>query len=81
MAKTKQVQCNYSGCGDRRSNYENPEPRGKPLMVEVPDDHDGPVYCSFECAIYDGAYSAKTGWIDRKGGRLGKAKDARVSGP
>jgi hypothetical protein len=61
----KRVPCSYAGCGDRRSHYENPEPRGKPLMVEVSDDHAGPAYCSFECAIYDGAYSIRTGWITK----------------
>lgn len=28
-------------------------------MIEVPEDHTGPMYCSFECAAYDGYYSMK----------------------
>ena len=55
--------CSYSGCGDRRQHWCEPfTPRGL-QHVEVPDDHQGRVYCSFECAIYDGAYSLKDGWI------------------
>ena len=48
----KKVPCSCSTCGDRRSHYENPEPRGKPIMIEVPDDFQGFAHCSFECKAY-----------------------------
>jgi hypothetical protein len=58
-------ECSYSGCGDRRVHWCNPYIlRGKPQQIEVPDDYKfEKVYCSFECAIYDGSYSMKDGWI------------------
>ena len=40
-------------------------------MIEVPDDHEGPSYCSFECAMYDGAWSARGGVV--AGGPIDKA--------
>jgi hypothetical protein len=45
----KKVPCSCPTCGDRRSNYENPE---KPIIIEVPDDFQGFAYCSFECKAY-----------------------------
>ena len=29
-------------------------------MVQVADDHDGPAYCSYTCAIMDGKMSVKS---------------------
>lgn len=53
--KMKHIKCNAMGCETRRRHHEMPEePRG-PQMVEVPDNHMGPVYCSLECAAYAGA--------------------------
>jgi hypothetical protein len=55
--KKKMVPCGYVDCGARRKHWEDPfTPRGK-QMVEVPEDHTGPVYCSIECACYAGAMS------------------------
>ena len=48
----KLVRCSFPGCGDRRCHFENPKPRGKPVMVEVSDDYVGLAYCSFECRAY-----------------------------
>jgi hypothetical protein len=56
------VHCSYSGCSDRRVHHDNPYVNRPHVVLEVPDDHVGPYYCSFECAAYDGAYSFKTGW-------------------
>lgn len=35
-------------------------------MIEVPDDYEGRAYCSFECAVYAGAYSMKDGWLSEQ---------------
>ena len=48
----RQIPCSCPTCGDRRTHYENPEPRGKPVMIEVPDDFQGFAYCSIECKCY-----------------------------
>ena len=58
--------CSYDKCGDRRVHWERPfTPRG-PQKIMVPDDYTGTrQYCSFECAIYDGAYSVQKGWIEK----------------
>jgi hypothetical protein len=61
----KMVPCSYANCGDRRIHWCQPDvPRGT-QMIQVEDDHTGPMYCSFECAMYDGAYSLKEGWIKK----------------
>ena len=55
----KYVPCKYEKCRNRRVHYERQDtPRGV-QMVEVQDDHDGPAYCSFTCAIMDGAMSVR----------------------
>ena len=64
----KKRQCSYKDCKSRRVHYERQDiPRGI-QYVEVPDDYsnDLNVYCSFTCAIMDGSYDVKTGWIKKK---------------
>ena len=61
----KKLPCNYKDCGLRRKHWCEPNvPRGT-QYVEVKDNYNGPVYCSFEYAILDGAYSLKDGWLIR----------------
>ncbi len=50
----KRVPCSYEQCGGRRRSWWDFTPR-KTRMIEVPDDHEGPAYCSIECAVYAGA--------------------------
>lgn len=50
----KTVKCNYFGCIDRKRGIKSDKDRS-PNDVFVPDEFDGPAYCSVECAIYDGA--------------------------
>jgi hypothetical protein len=47
----KKVPCSGPGCSDRRRHYESDEPRGT-IYVEVPDEYDGPAFCSIECWNY-----------------------------
>lgn len=55
----KEVSCSYEGCSDRRIHWSRPdEPRPR-RIIEVPDDHEGPMYCSITCACYDGAMSVR----------------------
>lgn len=51
--KMKKVPCSYVDCGSRRKHWEDPEPRGYRRMIEVPEDFNGPAYCSIECQVYD----------------------------
>jgi len=63
----KKRPCNYKECSSRRIHHERPdEPRGI-QYVEVPDDFplEGKTYCSFTCAIMDGSYDLKKGWINK----------------
>ena len=53
------VACNYPGCSDRRVHYQQPDTRRKHQMVEVPEDHRGPAYCSIECMLYHEAVLEK----------------------
>lgn len=34
-------------------------------LGEKPKQHNGYVYCSVECACYDGTFSVRKGWIAR----------------
>ena len=47
----KKMKCNGPGCSEIAFHHENPTPRGD-QFVTVPDDYDGPVFCSFECMLY-----------------------------
>lgn len=39
------------GCAERRIHHERPDtPRG-PQYVEVPDDYEGPAFCSITCKL------------------------------
>jgi hypothetical protein len=49
--------CTYVDCGMRRRHFEDPFTLRGTQNVEVPDDWSGPVYCSIECAVMDGAMS------------------------
>jgi hypothetical protein len=54
MLKSKMIkrECDGPGCGDRRVHWERPyNPRGA-IMVEVPEDYQGKVFCSIECQVY-----------------------------
>jgi len=62
--------CNRTetGCKGREPSWSNPDQDTlrDPQYIEVSDNHQGPVYCSYECAAYDGAFSVKTGYkLDR----------------
>ena len=58
----KKMPCSYDQCKYHRIHFELPDvPRGV-QYVEVPDDWEGPAYCSVTCAIMDGAYSLKGGY-------------------
>lgn len=51
----KYVECAYAECGARRIHRCDPfTPRGT-RRVEVPEDYTGPTYCSYSCAIQNGA--------------------------
>ena len=52
----KTVPCSGPGACKNKSVWVNGEHDvvGIKRQVEVPDDHEGPAYCSFECAAYDG---------------------------
>jgi len=53
------VPCSCGGCS-KVENWTRPDtPRGV-QMVEVPDYHTGPAYCSITCAVLDGAMTLKT---------------------
>ena len=50
----KMVYCSYEHCGTRRLSWSSPyTPRGT-QKIQVADEHKGPMFCSFECAIYAG---------------------------
>ncbi len=52
------VPCSSQSCGSRRIHHERPyEPRAQ-IMLEVPDGHTGPAYCSIECSVYGKAERA-----------------------
>lgn len=53
----KKVPCRYKDCGLRRRHWCDPYTDRGIQHIEVPDDHEGPIYCSLECAILDGAIS------------------------
>jgi hypothetical protein len=51
----KLVPCSYVGCRYRRDNWEqkpDEQPRAH-QQVEVPDNHEGPAYCSTVCQVCD----------------------------
>jgi hypothetical protein len=50
----KRVYCSYEKCGVRRRHFEEPFTERGTQTISVPDDHKGPMFCSFECAIYAG---------------------------
>lgn len=52
----KKIPCSYDKCSDRRAHWCAPHINRPHQMIEVPDDHTGPMYCSFECAAYAGAF-------------------------
>ena len=55
--------CSHLQCGDRRVHWANQDtPRG-PQKVDVKDDYPdtAPIYCSFSCAMSDGAFDVKKG--------------------
>ena len=51
----KMLPCAFKDCGERRIHWCDPYTKRGTQHVEVKDDYEGKVYCSFECAIYDGA--------------------------
>ena len=51
------VPCKYEKCGQRRRHWCDPYTERGTQQVEVPDDQEGPIYCSLECAMLDGAIS------------------------
>lgn len=56
---SKRVACLAYGCAERRVHWARPDvPRGT-QYVEVPDEYEGPAYCSLTCAILSGALSAR----------------------
>ena len=50
----KKVPCSCETCDQRRAHYETPEVMRQRVMVDVPDDYNGPAFCSIECAAYSG---------------------------
>jgi len=54
----KKIPCSCSSCSSKEVWTKPDTPRGVQL-VEVPDDHVGPAYCSITCAVLDGAMSLK----------------------
>lgn len=68
--KTKKVYCSYDECGSRRKHWALPyEPRGQ-QVIEIPKEHIGPYYCSFECACMAGvmcmdvSQKPRFNWVD-----------------
>lgn len=61
----KEIKCFYDRCGDRRIHHERPDTPRPHRTAKVPDDYvvHKPWYCSYECAILDGAYSVTKGWL------------------
>jgi hypothetical protein len=75
----KKIPCSYDLCGIRRTHWEKPDQlRGTPVLVEVPDDYTGRVYCSIECAAYAGEF--KRNVFAEKAMSL-KTKDKQLSNP
>ena len=59
MGLMKKIPCSYEKCWGRRIHHERQDtPRGVQL-VEVNDIYEGAAYCSFTCAIMDGAMSLR----------------------
>ena len=50
----KKVYCSYCKCGNRRVHFEKPDIARGPVLFEVPDDVEGPWFCSIECMSYAG---------------------------
>jgi hypothetical protein len=40
-------------------------------LAEKPKQHNGYVYCSIECACYDGTFNVRKGWIRKPSPFLG----------
>ena len=55
----KKVPCFYYDCGSRRVHWCDPYTERGTQYVEVPDDYEGPAFCSFECAILAGRLKLK----------------------
>ena len=49
---SKVVKCSYPRCSDGQGHHESMEVGRPHRKVEVPADHPGPWYCSFECQAY-----------------------------
>lgn len=63
----KQIICSGPGCDNRRVHWMEPfTPRG-PVKVIVPDDYEGPAYCSIECSLR-AKYASAEGDIRAKSG-------------
>ena len=55
----KHLPCSNVRCSDRRLSWSLPyQPRGI-QYVGVPDDYEGPVYCSISCAIETGDFQVR----------------------
>ncbi len=55
----KKIACSYSKCGDRRIHYEQPDTLRGTQYIRITGNHTGPMYCSMECAMYDGFINAR----------------------
>lgn len=55
----KKIQCSYEECGGRRPHWSRPDEHRGLQFIEVEDNFEGEIYCSFTCAILAGKMSVR----------------------